>query len=106
MTVVYLAGKIDGDPNYKEKFRKAAEQLESRGYIVLNPATLPEGMSKEKYMPICLAMLNQADIILLLSDYEESPGARIELNYANYQNKELLTYNYFISFIRRVEDEH
>lgn len=95
MTVVYLAGKIDGDPNYKEKFRKAAEQLESRGYIVLNPATLPEGMSKEKYMPICLAMLNQADIILLLSDYEESPGARIELNYANYQNKEILKYDFF-----------
>jgi len=103
MKVVYLAGKIDGDPNYKEKFRKAAEQLESRGYIVLNPATLPEGMSKEKYMPICLAMLNQADIVLLLSDYKESPGALLELKYADYQDKGIVAYNYFI---RRAEDEH
>lgn len=95
MTVVYLAGKIDGDPNYKEKFRKAAEQLESCGYIVLNPATLPEGMSKEKYMPICLAMLNQADIVMLLSDYEESPGALLELKFADYQNKEILKYDFF-----------
>lgn len=95
MTVVYLAGKIDGDPNYKEKFRKAAEQLESRGYIVLNPATLPKGMRKEKYMPICLAMLNQADIVVMLSDYEYSPGALLELKYADYQDKEILKYDFF-----------
>lgn len=95
MTVVYIAGKIDGDPNYKEKFRKAAEQLESRGYIVLNPATLPEGMRKEKYMPICLAMLNQADIVVMLSDYQYSPGALLELKYAYYQDKEILKYDFF-----------
>ena len=102
MTVVYIAGKIDGDPNYKEKFRKAAEQLEARGYIVLNPATLPEGMSKEKYMPICLAMLNQADIVVMLSDYKNSPGALLELKYAYYQDKEILKYDFF----KEAEDEH
>ena len=101
--IIYIAGKIEGDPNYKKKFMEAEEELKARGHIVLNPAKLPQGMSKEKYMPICLAMLSQADIVLLLSDYEESPGALLELNYALYQDKQIIKYDFFL---RRAEDEN
>ncbi len=41
---VYIAGKITGDSTYLEKFRKAQKALEGEGFIVLNPAELPEGM--------------------------------------------------------------
>lgn len=44
-------------------------------------------MPKEKYMPICLAMLEQADAICMLDGWEDSDGANIELAYANYQDK-------------------
>lgn len=36
---VYLAGKITGDPNYREKFAEAAKKLEERaGVTVISPA--------------------------------------------------------------------
>lgn len=36
---VYLAGKITGDPNYREKFAAAAKKLEERaGVTVISPA--------------------------------------------------------------------
>ncbi len=37
---IYIAGKITGEPNYKEKFDIAATNLEEQGHIVLNPAEL------------------------------------------------------------------
>lgn len=41
---VYLAGKITGDPNYREKFAAAAKKLEERaGVTVISPAVTPEG---------------------------------------------------------------
>ena len=40
----YIAGKITGDSTYREKFQRAQKALEGEGFIVLNPAELPEGM--------------------------------------------------------------
>lgn len=55
---VYLAGKITGDPNYREKFAAAAKKLEERaGVTVISPAVTPEGLKKADYMRICFAML-------------------------------------------------
>ena len=83
--VVYIAGKVTGDPEYKEKFRRMEEKLRGIGLAVLNPATLPEDLPRESYMPICLAMLSQADAVLLLPDWKESEGAKIEESLARYQ---------------------
>ena len=87
---VYLAGKISGDPNYRDKFRKAAEQLGEDGNIILNPAILPEGMAPEDYMSICLPMLFAADVVAFLPDSHLSAGARIEYNLAIYINKHIV----------------
>ena len=84
---IYIAGKITGDPNYKEKFSAEAEKLERAGNIVLNPATLPEGMKPEDYMRICFAMIDSADIVSFLPDAEESEGARLEKEYCKYIKK-------------------
>lgn len=59
---VYLAGKITGDPNYREKFAAAAKKLEEQaGVTVISPAVTPEGLKKADYMRICFAMLESAD---------------------------------------------
>ncbi len=58
---VYLAGKITGDQNYREKFAAAAKKLEERaGVTVISPAVTPEGLKKADYMRICFAMLESA----------------------------------------------
>ena len=79
---VYIAGKITGQADYREKFAKAERALTAAGHIVLNPAVLPEGMGKADYMRICLAMLDSADAIGLLHGWGRSPGARIEYELA------------------------
>lgn len=89
--IIYIAGKITGDPNYKEKFDIAATSLELQGHIVLNPAELPEGLLPADYMRICFSMIDTADAIYLLKGWYSSSGASIERNYAMYTGKSILT---------------
>lgn len=42
---IYIAGKITGDKRYKAKFAAAAKNLQTAGHVVLNPATLPAGLT-------------------------------------------------------------
>lgn len=85
---VYIAGKITGDSAYREKFRKAQRELEERGFIVLNPAELPEGMQPSDYMRICFAMMDCADVVAFLPDYSQSLGARLEFDWCQYTGKQ------------------
>lgn len=88
---VYIAGPISGNmENYREDFAKAQRVLEAEGYIVLNPAVLPQGLRPEDYMRISLAMLDAADYICLLEDWENSDGAKLEYAYAKYTNRATL----------------
>lgn len=84
---IYIAGKISGDGNYREKFRRAAELLEGQGHIVLNPAGLPEGMAPADYMRICFAMMETADEVVFLPDYCDSKGAMLEYQWCRYVGK-------------------
>lgn len=64
-------------------FRAAAAQLrDNLGRVVLNPATLPEGLTQAEYMDICLAMIRSADTVYLLCGWERSEGALAEYHYA------------------------
>lgn len=72
---IYIAGKIAGDRRYRAKFREAAKALEAAGHVVLNPATLPDGLTDGDYMRICMAMVDAADLAVFLPDYQESRGA-------------------------------
>lgn len=76
--IVYIAGKITGDPDYREKFHAAEVRLRERGYTVLNPAVLPEGLTYEAYMRICLPMLEEAEAVYLLRGWRDSVGACTE----------------------------
>lgn len=89
-TVYYIAGKISGKENYKEVFEKAENRLIESGAVALNPAKLPQGMESEKYMPICFAMIDAADCVYMLSNWQDSAGAKIEHAYATYQHKKIV----------------
>lgn len=86
---VYIAGKITGDPGYRDKFAAAEIQLGWQGNTVLNPAELPEGMTPADYMRICLAMIDVADLVVFLPDAKDSAGARLEKAYCEYVGKEM-----------------
>lgn len=69
---IYIAGKIAGDRRYRAKFREAAKAMEAAGHVVLNPATLPDGLTDGDYMRICMAMVDAADLAAMCG-YRE-PG--------------------------------
>ena len=81
---IYIAGKIAGDKRYRAKFREAAKTLEAAGHVVLNPATLPDGLEQADYMRICLAVF--------LPDYQESKGAMVEWGYCQRIGKDCALY--------------
>ena len=89
---IYIAGKIAGDKRYRAKFREAAKSLEAMGHVVLNPATLPDGLDDGDYMQIALAMLNAADVAVFLPDYQESKGAMAEWAYCQRIGKDCALY--------------
>ena len=96
-SIIYIAGPMKGIENAnRHTFAEAAERLRNIGYVVLNPAVLPVGMPFDRYMPICLAMVQAADIICMLDGWGRSRGANIELDFAKYQGKDVVTYSWLI----------
>ena len=92
--VIYIAGPMRGLPDLgRAAFFAAEVKLRERGWKVINPARLPEDLPSEAYMPICLAMLDQADTIALLPGYKNSAGAQIEIAYGAQTGKAVLYMN-------------
>lgn len=84
---IYIAGKIAGDKRYKTKFREVEQRLTNAGHIALNPALQPAGLTPADYMRVCFAMMDSADAVLFLPDYQDSPGARLEMEWCKYTGK-------------------
>lgn len=87
--VVYIAGPITAVPDYKRTFNKAANDLLVAGYIPLKPSCLPEGMTSAQYRRICFAMIDNADAVLFLPDWQYSAGAAVEHAYCEYIGKHI-----------------
>ena len=84
---IYIAGKITGDPDYIRKFQCMEMEVKACGDTPLNPANHPEGLRQGDYMRLCFAMIDIADAVVLLSDWKESQGARLEKAYCDYVGK-------------------
>lgn len=91
---IYLAGKISGNDDYKEQFAELerriydiAEEYGREDITVLNPATLPEGMSRSEYMRICFQMIDISDCAFFLDGWIDSDGATLERDYCKYIGK-------------------
>ena len=89
---IYLSGAITNNTNYKEDFEIAEKQLKYDGYEVINPAMveLPPSCTHADYMKVDFALLDLADGIYMLSNYEQSKGACMEYGYALAKGKTIL----------------
>lgn len=96
-TKIYIAGKITGDPNYKDKFASMeSELLKIPGTTVINPATLSTGLEPADYARICFAMIDSSDIVVFDPDYKESSGALLEMQYCKYVGKKAWSFEEYI----------
>tara|TARA_R110000772_G_scaffold24212_2_gene64118 strand:+ start:1541 stop:2260 length:720 start_codon:yes stop_codon:yes gene_type:complete len=78
LPVYYIAGPMTGYVNFnRESFHSAGLKLSMKGHI-LNPAMLPDGLTQQQYMSICLPMVQAATHIFMLKGWEKSPGALTE----------------------------
>ena len=104
MKRIFISGPMSGIENYNVKeFSKAAKALRDAGYFVINPAEtfkrmdgflgdrkeieehfseFPRGRLADAVIEIELALLRSCDEIYLLNGWEESRGARRELQEA------------------------
>ena len=80
--VIYISGKVTGiESEAKILFAKAQKELEAIGYETINPILLPAEHDKKwrSYMRECIAALAYADCMFMLENWQESKGAKIEL---------------------------
>lgn len=82
--VCYLSGPIGKDTNAWQRFAVVRQVLTDAGWIVLDPTVLPEGLTHEQYMAIDTTMMAQAQVLVRLDGWQQSPGARIEDELAAY----------------------
>lgn len=93
---IYICGKIGEDkPSLEtlEKFKKAEDMLIEKGHVVFNPTASGLGRHAESlaqaadydtsfYQEILLldlVQLSQCDAVLVLPDWHQSPGAKVEM---------------------------
>ena len=111
---IYISGKITGDRRYKAKFREVEKKLAAAGHIVLNPATAPEGLRPVDYMRLCFAMMEAADVVLFMQDYQDSRGAMLEGAWCTLGNRpvstwrrlEVRTHEYYLHSQRNGHHRH
>ncbi|EAY8716926.1 DUF4406 domain-containing protein [Salmonella enterica] len=87
--VVFICGPMTGYENYnRDAFMQAERDLIYWGDsdVVLNPATLPDGLEHEQYLTITRGMIRVSDSVCLLPGWEDSDGARQEVIYAMKRN--------------------
>ena len=95
---IYISGKITDNPNYKDEFFEAEGWLANQGYKPINPSNidvvLPE-LTYEQYMAIDYKLLEMADGIFMLHDWQKSKGACAELSYAKSLGKKVIYQDYY-----------
>tara|TARA_R110000772_G_scaffold123063_3_gene229263 strand:+ start:1384 stop:2298 length:915 start_codon:yes stop_codon:yes gene_type:complete len=76
---IYISGPMTSHDSFnRPAFNSTSDALSLAGYIVLNPAILPDGLTQAQYMQIDLTMLQCCDAIFMLKNWDDSAGAMAE----------------------------
>lgn len=93
---IYIAGKVTGllAKTVQVKFKKAQNELEEKGFDVVNPVELINNPNEDwdVAMNKCIEALQLCDAIVLLPCWQDSKGACIEQKLA--QDLEIPIFNY------------
>lgn len=82
---IYISGPMSGMKDYNyPAFNQLAELLRANGHKVFNPAetTIPQGSEWVRFLKHDIALMMKADIVVLLSGWERSKGACLEVHIA------------------------
>jgi hypothetical protein len=90
----YLSGAVSNDPDFRLKFNYAEYQLKQKGFKVLNPVKgEKDGKAWDYYMRKDIRKLTKCDGIILMDDWFESKGARLEKKVAEELGMKILRLN-------------
>lgn len=82
----YLSGPMTGIPDYnRPAFDEAAKELREQGYTVFSPSEVgprDQVMARAWYMRKDIQALLQSDAVMMLPDWEQSEGAKLEFEIA------------------------
>lgn len=97
MYTVYIAGKMKDKAwsQVTQEFANLAWKMKRLGYTPINPARLRSafnGLTEEQYFSICMHLVEMADAIAVLPDWEDSEGARAEVAFAKKLNKAIISW--------------
>lgn len=92
--IIYISGKITGDPCYRYKFSEAEKRLREMGHIVINPAAIFCGKSYKDFIDVDLTLLSKCDAIYMLEGWEDSKGAQLEKHYAEVVGLKVISLKY------------
>lgn len=88
---IYISGPITNNPDYKKQFSRKYRELEDSGkWTVLSPLMINAKLSWDDYMKIDLAMVEVCDVIYMMKGWENSTGAKTELEYAKAHGLEVI----------------
>lgn len=83
--MIYISGKITGiEAEAAQLFEAAENHLRSLGKVPVNPMKLKHDHDKtwESYMVECLMAMVECDEVYMLSNWQDSKGAKLEMEYA------------------------
>lgn len=87
---VYLIGRISGEPDDYDHFQRAALKVRMMGHTVLSPMILPDGLEPEDYTHLFYSLLDVAEGIYLLDNWQDSGIAQDAYTYATHTRKAIL----------------
>ncbi len=99
---IYIAGRVRGNDNFKEKFDAAELMLKKQfpDAEIINPVVMTAGIAKEcptfthhEYMELCICALDKCTHIFLMENWNWSSGAKEEVKYALECSHKILTMN-------------
>ena len=81
---IYISGPIAGVEDYRFRFACVERALAQKGWRVISPARLPDGLSRRAYMAADLPQLLLCDAVFMMAGWSERVRCTIEESLASY----------------------